>query len=257
MDATWMVTVAMAGFVLSHLALGLPPLRPRLIEALGESRFLALFSALAALSLFAVAFGLATSVLEPREPAAPSPAYVRLTVGLISGSGFVLALLGLMHYPRSPMALFRTQIRPASGVQLITRHPFFVGFAIWALAHASIASTGATCVFFISIGLFSLSGALIQDWKLAKKWGAPYRDYCQRTSFLPFVAMVRDRRWPRAISKSLLIALPICFSLALAHQWTSALNGAVFVGAIACGGVFVSVRRWRLGKAKQATAAEP
>ena len=243
MNSVWMVPSAVAAFAAAHLFLGLPPMRAALAKRLGEERFVALFSAVAAVALGIVAATLALSGdAGPRE-AIPLP--WRPILAIVSASGWLLAVLGLMNYARSPMALFRTTIRTPSGVECITRHPFFVGFGLFSLAHAALATSWATCSFFLGFGAFAFAGAAMQDWKLARKWGEPYRDYCRQTSYWPFVAQLRGTAPRMVLGRQAAIALAAVALLVLIHPWLAAANGAPFVGAFALGGVFASWRRWR------------
>jgi len=56
---TWWILLAWLIFAGTHLALGLPPWRDRLAARLGEQRFVALFSAIAAISLGLLALAVA------------------------------------------------------------------------------------------------------------------------------------------------------------------------------------------------------
>ncbi len=243
MSTIWAVPIAIAIFAATHLVLGLPPTRDALVRHLGEPRFVALFSAVAALTLAIVATALA--LYGDVGIRAPISAPWRVILAIISVLGWVLAILGLMNYARSPMSLFRTTIRPPSGVECITRHPFFVGFGLFALAHSALASTSAIASFFLGFGVIALIGAALQDWKLTRKWGGAYRDYCRQTSYWPFLAMFRGVAPRSALGRQWWFALAATALMFAAHPWLSAANGAAFVAAFALGGVYASWRRWR------------
>ncbi len=208
-------------FAGSHLLLGLP-LRDRLVRRLGEQAFVALFSGVAALLrllavLVAIHGGQGPEGTGLREvPAA------RIGLAALAFAGLVLAMAGIVHYARSPMALFRTHIHQPSGIERITRHAFFVGISVFAIAHALIAPTLAIAR--LLRGLRGTRGA----WacppgpQAPAKWGAPYAEYLSVTSAVPGSALLpgpaghghlarvlgKTLAWPAAIAGLLLLRPP-------------------------------------------------
>jgi uncharacterized membrane protein len=258
MTAATIVLGAWLVFGGSHLLLGLP-LRDRLARRLGEQRFVALFSAVAAITLAIVALAVAAFGGEGARgfELGRFPIARAILIG-ISFVGLTLATAGIANYPRSPMALFRTQVHPPAGIERVTRHAFFVGLTAFATAHALLAPTLAIFVYFAGFAALAGIGAPWQDRKLLAKYGAPYARYVAETSVLPFVALLQrrqrlsaeDRLWFRIAFSG-----AVAFVLLALHPLWSALNGAPFAGAIAVGGVIASVRRWNA--AKEALADDP
>lgn len=252
MNAPWFVLAGWLLFAGTHLLMGLPPLRDRLARALGEQRFVALFSAVAALALAVLGGVVAVfgSAGPPGAALGSDPAW-RVALAVVAWLGLVLATTGLLNYMRSPMALFRTQMRPVAGIERITRHAFFVGLAMFAIAHALIASTVAAAIYFAGFALLSLGGAVVQDRKLLRRYGEAYAGYLSVTSLLPFVAIVRGRqRLPlgEGLLRRLLIAAGVTTVLGVMHPFWAAYHGAPLAGVIAVGGVFASARRWRMAR---------
>ena len=252
MNAPWYVLAAWSAFAGTHLLLGLPPWRDRLARALGEQRFVAVFSAVAAAML--AVLGAVVAIFGGDGPAGAAlgsdPAW-RLPLGFAAWLGLVLATAGLLNYMRSPMALFRTELRPVAGIERITRHAFFVGLALFAIAHALLASTAAVALYFAGFALLSLAGAVLQDRKLLRRYGDAYAGYLAVTSLLPFVAIARGRQRLRrgeGLLRRLLIAAVVAALLAAMHPLWAAYHGAPLAGVIAFGGVFASARRWRLAQ---------
>ena len=252
MNAPWLVAAAWLLFAGTHLLLGLPPLRERLARGLGEQRFVALFSAVAAVSMAVLGITVARFGAEGPPGAALGRGVVwGSALGGIAWLGLVLATAGLLNYMRSPMALFRTQLRPVAGIERITRHAFFAGLSMFALAHALLASTLALAIYFAGFALLSLGGAVLQDRKLSRRYGEAYGGYLAATSLLPFVAILRGRqRLPRGegLARRLLIAAAVAGLLVVAHPLLAAFHGAPLAGVIAIGGVVASARRWRLAR---------
>lgn len=237
----------------THLVLGMPPLRTRLAARFGEQAFVAMFSALAALGLAVLA--VVTAVVGGDGPAGLALGrwpLVRMLLASLAFAGVVLAVAGLMNYPRSPMALFRTKLHPPSGIERISRHAFFVGLAVFATAHALLAATLAMAVHFLGFAALALVGAILQDRKLLAKHGEAYASYLQATSLVPFVALLRGRQSLR-VEERLPVRLALCGFIALAllaaHPLWSAFHGAPFAGLMALGGLFATARRWRHAKA--------
>jgi uncharacterized membrane protein len=233
----------------AHVLLGFPPLRPWLAARLGEARFVAVFGALAATGLTVLAFAAAWSAQDGGMPwrAADAPAS-RWALAVVSGAGLLLALGALRGYPRSPMALFRRRFDPPRGFARISRHGFFVGFGLFALAHVGLARTAAQQVFFAGFALLSAIGAFAQDAKLRQRHGEAYREYERATSILPFLALLDGRqrldasdRWAAALGRA---ALGVVVLLVLHPLWGLG-EGAPFALALAAGGAWISWRRWR------------
>lgn len=252
MGSAWLV------FGATHFAFGLPPLRDRLVSRLGEPRFVALFSAVAAASLGLVAAAaLLTGGEGPPGTGLHRIPAARHALAILSFLGLTLALAGLAGYPRSPMALFRTRIRPPEGVQRITRHPFFVGFGAFSLAHALLAPTASLAIFFGGFAVVSAIGVPVQDRKLRRKWGPPYEEYLAATSVVPFAGALRGRpTWVReeGVGKRLALGAVLAAAFLALHPWWTSSNGALFAGALAAGGIYAAVRRWTARRVAADTA---
>ncbi len=251
--STWLL------FAGTHLLLGLP-LRARLVRKLGEQRFVALFSAIAATTMGLLAAAVARFGDEgPAGFALAQVPAARMLLGAVAFLGMTLAIAGLMNYMRSPMALFRTQVHPPSGIERVTRHAFFMGLAVFAIAHVVLAPTLALAIYFAGFAALAGGGALWQDRKLIGRYGETYVSYMRATSALPFVAVLQRRQSFIAdddrIGRRLLVSVAIALLLLATHRWWSAFNGATFAGVMAVGGAWVSARRWWHSRAGRSAAA--
>ncbi|MCU0755822.1 MAG: hypothetical protein MUE46_11980 [Xanthomonadales bacterium] len=244
MSAPWIVALCFALFAGLHLALGLPPLRPRLIARLGEPRFVALFSGLAGLSLLLLAGALYRyGALGPPMPVLSEG--LRWALGALALLGWLCAMASFDGYTRSPMAVLRTHYGPPAGFQVITRHGFFVGFAIYTAAHALLVPTVAQAVHFGGFALLSLIGVVWQDRKLLHRHGPAYAAYMAQTSIVPFVAVLRGRQ-RLSMPQAAQCWRPIALTLlpVLLHPWLSMANGAWLAGLLGIGGIALAARRW-------------
>lgn len=266
MNAAAVVLSAWVLFAATHLLLGLPPWRDRLAARYGEQQFVALFSAVAAVTLGLLALAVWTQAgTDPAAPGVTDPALGRAPVAralllVVSWLGLTLATAGLLNYMRSPMALFRRQLHAPAGIERITRHAFFVGFALFAGAHALLASTLASALHFAGYALLAIGGSWLQDRKLAARHGAPYRDYLAQTSLLPFVAVLQGRqRLPRdeRMTRRLALSAVIALLLFAAHPLWAYAKGALLPAMVAAGGVLASARRFRHARSAAASIARP
>lgn len=231
----------------SHV--GLAMARPRLVARVGEIGFTAIFYVVASASFAA----LVTYYAAHRFEGAPGLAFgsVAALRWILMGTavlGLVLATPGLIFYPRLPSALFGQPIRSASGIVKITRHPFFAGVGVFALAHVLLATHFVGTVFFSGLFLLVVVGARHQDRKLLARRGAPYAVHLAETSAIPFAAIVSGRqRLDRHDLPTGALAVGLAFALALRH-WHNALfadGGAWIVAVFTVGGLIAGFNAWR------------
>lgn len=225
----------------SHVFLSLQPIRMRLIRRLGEGGFIFFYSVVAIVSFAALTHYVALHRLD-----APQPALL-VTIPPILGAlmvlsvfGFTLFVTAVLVYPRLPMATFRHRVMPARGVQQVTRHPFFSGIAIWAAAHALLAPTQVTFVFFIGVVVLSIVGGLHQDRRLIAELGEPYRAYVAATSFWPFVAVLTKRQkinWREQPWFGYGVGIGASLALYQLHPHIFARGGAYVIGVVSVGSI--------------------
>lgn len=265
MDAYPALAVAALWLVFGGLHIGLTTRRIRaaLVDALGERGFTALFSVIASVS-FAVA--IAYYARHRGEGAAglalgAVPALRELLMG-VAVLGVVFMVSGSTTYVGSPYDLLTHRIRPPRGVERITRHPFFVGLAVFAVAHALLATRLAGTVLFMGIALVALAGALHQDRKLLQRIGAPYADYLAATSAVPFAALVAGRQrlaWTEMPFTTLGAGLVVAATLRAVHGSLFAYDGAYVIAAVVGGALILtwqSARRARRQSTVVAAVAE-
>jgi uncharacterized membrane protein len=181
-------------------------------------------------------------------------------MGVIA-AGVALAGAGLAVYPRMPMALFGQRIREPRGVERISRHPFFAGMALAALAHVLLATRLTGTIFAAGFAVLSLVGPLHQDRKLLARRGEPYRAYLEATSFVPFAAIAAGRQ--RLVMgeipfRAIGWGLAVTVVLRLGHDLIFAHGGAWLIGALIAGALLAggqTLLRARRQTAK--TAAMP
>jgi uncharacterized membrane protein len=96
-------------------------------------------------------------------------------------------LLEIAAIQKPQVHLFET------GVIRITRHPQMVGQVIWCIAHTLWLGTSFTLVTSIGLVLHHLFGVWHSDRRLSWRYGEAFEAVKQRTSIIPFKAVI-DRR---------------------------------------------------------------
>ena len=229
------LTVASLWLLFGSLHVGLATRRVRtaLVARLGEAGFTALFSVVATAFFALLVRYYAAHRLDGDAGLALGGVLRWPLMALIVG-GFALATASLVTYPESPMAILTHTVRPPRGLERVTRHPFFMGVALAALAHVPLAPRLAGAVFQLGLASLAIAGAWHQDRKLVARHGRPYEDYLAQTSAIPFGAIVAGRQ--RLVPHELPWAtLGVTLVLAL---WLRTVHGSIFAhgGAWVIGG---------------------
>ncbi|MBI4514380.1 MAG: hypothetical protein HY699_01010 [Deltaproteobacteria bacterium] len=184
MLATIAILLLWVGFAGSHIMLSSAALRPRLVARLGDQGFRGLYAAVA----FAFFVPLVWTYFANKHAGphlwlyAPG-ALLRWIIYLGMGSAFTLLVAGMMR--PSPAGM-----RPGSstprGAARITRHPVFMAFALFGLMHLIPNGSTADIVFFGGFVVFTLIGARHQDQRKLAADAPGFREFYDRTPFLPF-----------------------------------------------------------------------
>ena len=243
------VTVALLWLLFggTHVLLTTRALRSALVATLGEPGFRALYSAIAVATFTVLVRGYAAHRTHG-APGLDLGRYAALRPVLMAIVVAGVTLMFVMDYAKSPTALFDQPIRTPRGAERITRHPFFAGVALLALAHAWLATRLAGTVFFAGLAALAIGGAWHQDRKLLARRGAPYRDYLAATSAVPFAAIVDGRQpfRPREIAlRGVLTGLGIAIVLRAIHGAILSHDGAWLVAAVVVGAAVSTLRAWR------------
>lgn len=213
--------VAALFFVGTHIGISATPLRGELIERVGLGRYRALYSlvSIVALVWMIVAYGAAPFV--PLWQAGAGARYLALVAML---PALLLLVTSLMQ--ANPTAVGQEvdpdAPEPAQGMLRVTRHPMMWGIAIWAIVHILANPDLASLVFFGALLVLALGGAAALDHRLTRANRPGWGVFVQRTSFLPFAAIMEGRQqlvwaeigWPR-----LLVAVLAYGLLLAAHPW--------------------------------------
>lgn len=97
-------------------------------------------------------------------------------------------LLEIAAIQKPEVHLFET------GIIRITRHPQMVGQIIWCVAHTLWLGTSFTLITSIGLVLHHLFGVWHGDRRLSDRYGEAYTQVQQRTSIIPFAAVLDGRQ---------------------------------------------------------------
>jgi len=233
----------------THVGLATRRVRGALVAHLGEWGFIGTFSLVAALTFTMLVRYYADHQFEGATglAAGAHPLVRGVAIGAIVG-GITLALASLWTYPSSPYALGNERVHEPRGLERITRHPFAIGIAIAAIAHALLATRLTGTVFFAGLALLGLGGSVHQDRKLLSARGVPYAHFMSVTSLLPFGAVLSGRqRIPgRELPwTALLAALAAAYGLRVAHASIFAHGGAWVISIVVGGAAVLALQSWR------------
>jgi uncharacterized membrane protein len=261
MDAVLVTAVLWMLFLGTHIGLATRRVRAALVARLGAHGFTVVYF-LIAVGTFAalVAYYAGHRFVGPPGLALGAYALVRWSLMAVIVAGIALAAAGLAAYPRTPMALFDQRVAAPRGVERITRHSFFVGTALLALAHVVLAPRLIGTVFAAGLATLALAGAWHQDRKLLARRGESYRAYLDATSLLPFVAIAAGRQ--RLVAAELPLGAmawgcAAAVALRLGHDHIFAGGGAWLIGALVVGAVLATVQSWRRARRHAAVAPAP
>jgi len=240
MEPSILIALCWLLFAATHIGLASRRVRPALVARLGPSSFSYLFSFVAI-----VTFGLLLHVLSLHQHAGAAGLDLgRFTpvgaIGMVTiTTGVVLTIVAFQSPPASMLALFIPGgVKEPYGLERGTRHPFFVGTALLGIGHVLLASRMVGVVAFGGLAIYSIAGAMHQDGKLRRELGEHFAAYLDRTSLVPFAAIVAGRQ--RLVARELPLAgiavgLLLAFALRSVHSSILADGGAWAIGVMVLG----------------------
>ena len=251
MTAPLILALAWLLFGGSHLLLSTPWVSARISHRLGRNGFVPLYASVATLSLLIL--GIAQMVFGGDGPAGPGLGRYPVTFWPLTGLAFLSAALmiaGLWRYPRSAMAQLARRkggsLSPPRGPFRLSRHPFFIGLAGLMVAHAFLAQTLTSALFFAGFVLLSMLGLILQDRKLRQRHGTAYRDYEAATAVLP-TPDTNTLNVAVLSSRAVLLPLGLAVLLALLHTplWypTNGAALAILIALFGNGAILLQVLR--------------
>lgn len=245
MTAPLTVLIAWLLFGGLHLLLTRSWIRPRLVERFGEKRYILGYTMLAAFSL-SIMIIVVARFAEQGILGADLGQYpiARWALSAIAFVGAGLSGAGLISYSNSAVARLNRRARkatspestalPVSALERLSRHPFFLGFAMLMGAHALLASHLAGALFFGGFALLSTIGVVIQDRKLLARHPQAYAEHMKNTAHIGGVGQ-SDSSWFSVAAPALLQVTLIAAVLLILHQLWRIGYGAPFTSLLVIG----------------------
>ncbi len=213
--------LALTLFLLSHSIPARPGLRTRLANLLGERTYVVLYSIL---SLGLLAWLISAATRAPYIPLWELALGQYYAPVILMLPAFILFVGGAINPNPLSISFIRRPFDPARpGVVAVTRHPILWGFALWAFAHVVPNGDLVSLIMFGGFGLFALAAMPLIDRRKRRGLGPDWETLAERTSAIPFLALLQGRTRLRSPGATLLVAIVggICVYLTMLwlHPW--------------------------------------
>lgn len=201
----------------THFGIASTQLRAQLVATIGEGPYRILYALVA---LVAIAWLVhAWSAAPVRILWVPGPGLRHLPLLVMP---FACLLLVCALTQRNPTALGQApdpdSPEPARGIVRVTRHPMMWAVALWAIVHILANGDLASLIFFGTFALLALVGSVLIDARRTEARPPGWGVFLQRTSNLPFRAIL-ERRQRLVLSEIGLPRLAAALALYVALIW--------------------------------------
>jgi uncharacterized membrane protein len=192
MDATVWIALWAVSFLASHLIISSSAVRARLISTVGDQPYRGIYSLVAAATLGPLIYEFARN-----KHAGPLLWYLR-AVAPIRWLAWILMLTALILFVGSfinpnPAGMAPGGSTEPRGILKITRHPSFVAFSLFGIAHMMMNGWAGDVIFFGMFPALGILGGIHQDQRKIRELGDRYREFVAKTSFVPFAALLSGR----------------------------------------------------------------
>jgi len=207
--------------LITHFGISSTPLRGTLAARVGEKPYLGLYSLVSALAFWWLVSAYANAPHVPLWPTAGWQAWAPLLVVPVA---LLLVVAGFSTPNPTAVGqdgLLSRSEEPARGILRVTRNPFLWGVGLWALAHLAPNGDLASLILFGGLAVLALAGSVLIDAKLARRLGPAWDRYAERTSNVPFVAILAGRQsfvWREIAWWRIAIALVLYAGLLHLHR---------------------------------------
>lgn len=198
-------------WVVTHLGLSSPPLRPWLVKTIGSNGFLGVYSLVAFASLGYLIWVYSEvphfDYLWEPNPALFWVAKVLMPLALIFMlGGFMVRNPTMVGMDIASMDQNELK-NMATGVTRFTRHPFQWAVVMWGASHMIANGDTVSLIFFAAFVVVSFIGTFAMDMKKAASGGDAWTAYASVTSNFPGGAIIAGRNkivlkellWPAVV----------------------------------------------------------
>jgi len=219
MDPVFAIALWALLFLGSHLVISSRAVRPRLIAVVGERAYPGIYSLVAFATFVPLVLVFAhhkhsgVMLWNPRDVPA-----VRFLVWLLMLFAFIIFIASFITPNPASMAAQGEDKRAsdARGVLKISRHPSFIAFSTFGIAHILMNGFVGDVIFFGTFPALSIIGGMHQDARKEAQLGAPYKSLVDSTSFFPGLALIQGRQhWTAADTPWIAIVIGILMTVAI------------------------------------------
>lgn len=184
MGATALIVLLWLAFAATHMAFSSVQLRPWIVDRIGATAFLGLYSVVS-LALFVplVQVYLANTHSGPVLWSVTLGPLTLWIFYIFVGAALTLAVNGILQPSPGSLLGGKPEVR---GVLRLTRHPLFMGFGLLGLLHMIPNGSASDVAFFAGLPLFAVVGCRHQDQRKLATGTPGYRELVAATPFLPF-----------------------------------------------------------------------
>lgn len=187
------LVIAALFLVGTHLGIANSQLRQQLVASIGEGPYRILYSLIAVVAIAWLVHAWGAAPVQPLWVPGPGLRHLPLLVMPIACLLLVCALS-----QRNPTALGQAPdpdaAEPARGIIRITRHPMMWAVALWGIVHVLANGDLASLVFFGAFAVLALAGTVLIDARRTEQRPPGWGVLLQRTSNLPFQAILERRQ---------------------------------------------------------------
>lgn len=191
-----MLITAAAIFLAIHFLVAGTRIRDAVTGAIGERAYLGIFSvaSLAAIFWLVWSYNHANGGTDDRTLYNLGVGIKHLGIPVIAVA-FFFGMQGLLTPNPTSVGQEGAVAKESTlyGIMRITRHPFLWGVATWAAFHVAANGNLASVIFFGTFLVLSLLGTFSIDAKRKRKLGEAWSEFAQRTSNIPFGAVLAGR----------------------------------------------------------------
>jgi len=173
-----------------HLGISGTSIRDRLVAALGQNTYRALFSAASAGGMIWL---IAAYIQAPQIVTWGVPPWWKPVAIVLMLPAFILAVLGLRTPNPAAVGMEGLAAQSPKGIVRVTRHPLLLGVGLWALVHLVANGDVASFLFFGTLALTALAGTVSIDAKRRRALGPAWQTFAAQTSVVPFAAIAAGR----------------------------------------------------------------
>ena len=216
MDPAFAIALWALLFLGSHLLISSRAVRPLLIARFGDVNYSGIYSvvALATFIPLVLAFSYhkhsGAMLWNLRDVAV-----VRWLAWLLMLAALIIFVASFITPNPGSMGAQagRKDSSVARGVLKISRHPGFVAFSMFGLAHILMNGFAGDVIFFASFPALSIIGGMHQDGRKEVQLGAAYKKLEDSTSFFPGLALIQGRQhWTSADTPWTAIAIGLALT---------------------------------------------